>query len=228
VAVNLEVADYLREQLPSIAIEHIPNGLTTAEFPPDGAPAKVELPRPLVLGCGFLGRVKRFHLTIEAVERLRSASLLLLGKGPLESELRREGQEKLGERFLIDAAPYEEMAGYYRAADVVTVPSGFESFGMVYLEAMASNRPVVATRDRNREAIVREGGELVDPTDTEAYSAALARAIDEDYGMLPRKNAEKFDWERIGPLYLDAIEKTIHRWKKFPDVRRPVFRHMGD
>jgi glycosyltransferase involved in cell wall biosynthesis len=227
IAVNVEVTDYLLEQLPEVSIECIPNGISLKDFDPDGEPAHVDLPRPLVLGCGFLGEVKRFHLTVDAVHLIEGASLLILGQGELEEELRRLGGQKLGERFRIAAVPHDEMAGFYRAADVVTVPSGYESFGMVYLEAMACNRPVVATRDRNREAVIGDGGELVDPTDIRAYAAALRRCIKTDYGDRPRRRAEEFDWEKIGPRYLEAFETVVSSWKE-STKSQPVFRRLGD
>lgn len=226
IAVNVEVADYLRTQLPAVKIAHIPNGIRVADFAPQGDKAAVDLPRPLFLGCGALDEVKRFHLTIRAVHRLGRGSLLLLGKGPSARALEAYGREVLGDRFRLASVPYEAMVSYYRAADVVTVPSSGESFGMVYLEAMACNRPVVATRDKNRRIIVGEAGELVDPLDEKAYAAALERCSRTDYGNLPREQALKFDWAVVGPRYLAALEAVAgeagHSRRSYP-----VYRRMG-
>jgi glycosyltransferase involved in cell wall biosynthesis len=227
ITVNLDVADYLHQQLPDVNVVYIPNGISVANFQPNGQKASIHLPRPLILGCGMLGDVKRFHLSIMAVHRLKVGSLLLLGKGEQEKRLRRLGNNLLPGRFDIKAVPYREMATYYRAADVLTVPSSAESFGMVYLEAMACDTPVVATRDRNREKIIGEGGILIDPENIDSYAAALNHCINTDSVFRPRKQAEKYDWGIIGPNYLNLIEKVISDGNR-PNNSFPIYRRMGD
>jgi glycosyltransferase involved in cell wall biosynthesis len=227
ISVNPDVADYLRKQLPVVNIVHLPNGLSLDDFRPDGAAAQSDLPGPLILGCGMLGDVKRFDLTIHAVHRLGGASLLLLGQGDQEETLSKMGKKLLKERFCIKAVPYEKMAAYYRSAKVVTVPSSGESFGMVYLEAMACNTPVVATRDRNREIIIGDGGKLIDPQDIEAYAGALKYCLDTGFAEKPRKQAEKFDWCTIGPRYLAEFKNVVEEAKTMRRASFPVFRRMG-
>ena len=79
---------------------------------------------------------------------------------------------------------------------------------MAYLEAMACNTPVVATRDKNREILVGKGGKLVDPEDIESYTSALQMCLNTDYGDLPRKQAEEFSWDRCVDSYLKAMEEV--------------------
>jgi len=226
IAVNLDVEAYLQAQLPDVPITCLPNGICLSDYPQAGPVAKLDLPRPIILGCGMLGDVKRFDLTIEAVSRLAQGSLILLGKGDQEAYLTRLGHEKLGDRFIIKSVPYEEIASYYRAADVITVPSTGESFGMVYLEAMACNKPVIATRDRNREMIIGPAGKLLDPSDITAYAQALKQVSETNYGSQPREQAELFDWAQVGPRYLEAFEKVLAR--KNETRTYPIHRHMGN
>ncbi len=226
ISVNPDVADYLKDQLPGMKIAYIPNGISVKDFAPYGRKAGVALPRPLFLGCGAMEEVKRFHLSIKAVHYLGRGSLLLLGKGSREASLRQLGKRLLEQRFLLDAAPYEDMPSYYRAADVVTLPSSGESFGMVYLEAMACNTPVVATLDRNRKNIVGQGGKLVNPLDIGAYAAALEDCLKTDFDNQPRKQAEKFDWSKVGPQYLNAFKGVVED-SKISFRRYPLYRRMG-
>jgi glycosyltransferase involved in cell wall biosynthesis len=75
--------------------------------------------------------------------------------------------------------PEEEKADHYRLADVFVMPGRQEGFGFVFLEAMASGIPVVASSlDGSREAVL-DGklGELADPNDREALKAAIHRAL---------------------------------------------------
>ncbi len=227
VSVNMDVAEYLKKQLPNVNICNIPNGLNVKNFDPQGEKASIPLERPIVLSCGYMGDWKRYDLIIHAMAKLEQGSLLLLGRGGLAEELKKLGKELLGERFMLSFINYDEMPKYYRAVDVLTLPSVNEAFGMVYLEAMACNTPVVATRDANRERIVGEGGELVDPTDIDAYAEAIEKCLNKNYGDKPRKQAEKFDWDVVGPQYLNVIKTVIHdnvNQKSFPIFRARYFR----
>lgn len=75
----------------------------------------------------------------------------------------------------------EEVAGWYRAADLLVVPSWYEPFGMVVLEGMLHGLPIVATRVGGPASILRHGrtGLLVPPKDPRALAAALLRLIDD-------------------------------------------------
>lgn len=227
IPVNLDVEAFLNDQLPEVSIKCLPNATRIRDYDPNGEKAEVDLPRPLILGCGYLGDVKRFDLTIKAVQKLGKGSLLLLGYGDQKEHLEQLGKSLLGDRFRIGRVPFEEMADYYRSADVVTVPSSGESFGMVYIESMACNTPVVATRDRNREMIVEKGGVLVDPTNIEEYTKALAYCLEHPFGNEPREQAELFDWARVGPRYLRAFEEVAagkHGKDRYPIYRPRYFR----
>ena len=75
--------------------------------------------------------------------------------------------------------PEAEKADHYRLADIFVMPGRQEGFGFVFLEAMASGIPVVASSlDGSREAVLDgELGELADPDDREALKAAIRRAL---------------------------------------------------
>ena len=77
------------------------------------------------------------------------------------------------------AAPHEQLADYYRAADVCVVPSRTESFGLVALEAAACGTPVVAANVGGLRLLVDDGvtGYLVDERDPPAYAALIDRVL---------------------------------------------------
>ena len=92
----------------------------------------------------------------------------------------------------------DEMPSLYRSADIFTLPSeSSEAFGNVLVEAMASGLPVVVTRDPIRAEIVGDAGILVDPSDLDSYTNALSSALESGWNEKPRKQAEKFDWDKI-------------------------------
>ena len=111
-----------------------------------------------------------------------------------------------------DTLPY-----YYSAAEAVIMPSQYESFGMVALEAMACGTPVVVSEVGGLAFLVRDGvtGYMVPASDPEALAEKL-RAIISDQDLHQRMGeqaaefAQGYDWhliaEQIVDLYKDVLE----------------------
>jgi glycosyltransferase involved in cell wall biosynthesis len=94
------------------------------------------------------------------------------------------------------------MPSIYRSADCFTLCSvSSEAFGNVYVEALASNLPVVATDDEKRHEIVRGAGLFVNPNETEAYANALVTCVSKRWGNKPRNQSKLFDWDIIAQSY---------------------------
>lgn len=200
--------DWAKKRTKNVNVVYIPNGVDLKKFRPDVKPVKIPLKLPVILYAGALTPDKNIEKTIRAVARLRKASLVILGKGFQYQSLKQLGDRLLGrERFLITSVPPNEMPNYYTAVDLFTfVSREGEAFGNVYLEAMASNLPVVAGRDEARKDIIGEAGFLVDSENLDEYAEALKKALERDFGDIPRKQAEKFSMEKIGRLYEKLFE----------------------
>ena len=97
------------------------------------------------------------------------------------------------------------LPAWYGAADCFTLPSRTESFGLVYLEAMACGLPVVAPDDAVRREVIGDAGLLCDVTDAAAYSGALSAALARDWGELPRRRAERFPIAATVTAYADLL-----------------------
>jgi D-inositol-3-phosphate glycosyltransferase len=170
----------------------IPCGVDTALFRPvdrEVAQARVGAgDGPLVLYVGRIAPIKGLETLLDAVAQLRargSAVRLLIVGGEAdepvnghEVEIRRR-VESLGLREIVrfaGAQPQEALRDYYVAADVTVLPSYYESFGMVALEAMACGSPVIGSRVGGLTTTVRDGvtGFLVPDGD----AGALAERID--------------------------------------------------
>ena len=115
--------------------------------------------------------------------------------------------------------PQPELADWYRAADVVLVPSHSESFGLVALEAQACGTPVVAAAVGGLRTAVRDGysGVLVDGHDPEVWARVLsdllvspARLASLSRGA--REHAAAFNWpataERLVGVYTGAMNEA--------------------
>ena len=112
------------------------------------------------------------------------------------------------------SAPQAQLPDYYAAASVAAVPSRYESFGLVAVEAMACGLPVVASRAGGLKFTVEEevSGLLVPPSDPPALATALARVLDDrdlrsSLQVGARQAAVRFSWQSIGPAMLHVYER---------------------
>lgn len=191
--------------------------------------------RPVILFVGRLQPLKAPDLALESLARLAARSpdldsrLVVVGgpsgRGGFRSDALRARAEQLGlaDRLqVVSPVPQEELVDYYRAADVVLVPSRSESFGLVALEAASCGTPVVASDVGGLRTTVRDGttGFLVPPGEPESFASALERLLVDrplrrhmaDAG--PRF-AQRFDWDRTAEsllaLYEDLVERADSR-----------------
>ncbi|MDO8619129.1 MAG: glycosyltransferase [Candidatus Daviesbacteria bacterium] len=205
-------ANWAKQWAWNTKIVKIPNGVDLEKFSPLGGKVNLDLPKPIILSVGALEWYKHHDLAIKAVAGLRNGSLLIIGSGPLEKELSEMGNNLLGaKRFRIMGADYEQMPNFYRSVDLFTLPSwDREAFGIVYVEAMASGLGVVAANDLSRKEITGDAGILVDVNNISEYTNALKEALQKDWQDLPRKQAEKFSWDKITQQYTELINKMFH------------------
>ena len=214
---------YMREQVSDIfgvdesRISVIPNGIDPGDLvTPDRAELdrlRAEFAAPderLVLLIGRLVYEKGFQLALEAMPRLvqevPGTRFLVAGSGTHEAELRRQASE-LG---LDDHGTFlgwigdDVLHSLYRIADVCVVPSIYEPFGLVALEAMASGCPcIVADTGGLREVVPHEEAGLRFPSrDPEALGEMVERLLT-DLVLRDRLIAEgtehvlRFDWADV-------------------------------
>jgi D-inositol-3-phosphate glycosyltransferase len=170
----------------------IPCGVDTELFQPmTSATAKdlLELgPEPLLLYVGRLQPIKGLETLLQAMTHIDGGSkLLIIGGDQDEPEnghaaYLRERVAALGlarrVRFL-GAQPQRRLRLFYAAAEATVMPSYYESFGMVALEAMACGSPVVASRVGGLTTTIRDGvtGRLVPEGDPAALAQSLSRLL---------------------------------------------------
>lgn len=98
---------------------------------------------------------------------------------------------------------YSKMPNVYQRAKVFCfVPQPWEAFGLVFLEAMACNLPVVTIDDPVRREIVGDAGVFVkNPENVKELASAIKLALATDWADKPRKQALKFSWDKIAVQY---------------------------
>ncbi len=206
----------------------IPKGVDADLFKPDGPTQRTALGldgRSVVLAVGRFVPIKNTSLLIRAVARMRhidpKVHLVLVGEGPDHGLLRQEVL-RLGITSAVTFAgyvPHEQMAPYYRAADVFALGSDFDNSPNVVLEAMACGLPVIAT-DVGGVAdyvAVDRGGSLVPRGDDEFMARALAAWLGD--GRRCREAAahnrqivlERFSWRASAKRLLDVYGEVLDR-----------------
>jgi D-inositol-3-phosphate glycosyltransferase len=172
----------------------------------------------VLLFVGRLTPIKGLETLLRALAVLRSdgfaasrVALLVVGgtKGDSDdgAHLRRLAQD-LGVAAWVDfrgPQPQEALTDYYAAADLCIMPSRYESFGMVALEAMASGLPVIASRAGGLAVTVQDGttGRLVPEGDVTALARAVTGFLVDDVarrtlGARAVEWARRFAWPSVG------------------------------
>lgn len=143
------------------------------------------------------------------------------GNGSREPERLEALAKFLGVSDIVEFSPpvpHEELSDWYRAADLVCVPSYSESFGLVALEAQACGTPVVATAVGGLRAAVADGisGVLVDGHNPKAWSATLMRLLMEPQRRLllsmgAVEHASHFGWDATARGILDVYDQVLSK-----------------
>lgn len=175
------VAAYAVEHvgLPPGIVDVVPNGVDPARF----QGSRTRSAHPTAVWAGVLAPVKRVDLLLDAVADVPRLRLVLVGDGPLRSEVERRCAEP-------DLAGRVELAGWvadpaalFATADLYVLTSDAENCPLALLEAMATGLPVVATAVGGVPEVVRDGvdGLLCPAGDVEAVTGALARLAGDPY-----------------------------------------------
>lgn len=195
-------------------MEVIPGFLPDHDGPaPDAAAARPHA-RPYFLFVGRLGRIKGLDDVIPAFERYPHADLLIAGEGDHGDALRALAAGNPRVRF-VGSVPPDALRAYYAHALALLVPSvGFETFGLVLIEAFREGTPVIARRLGPFPEIVEHhgAGELF-ATEVELV-AALERMQFDDAARRRMAEAARVgfleSWSETPVLgrYLDLVRRT--------------------
>ncbi|MDQ3692036.1 MAG: glycosyltransferase [Chloroflexota bacterium] len=184
----------------------------------------------VVLFVGRIDPIKGIDTLIEAVAlmagdpRHPDPTVLFVGgdlddhgqpTGPLAGVVESVRRRGLAGCFrFIGSRPQTELPAIYSAADVVAVPSNYESFGLVAVEAMACGTPVVATRAGGLAFTVEDGvsGLLVAPRAPAELAEALTSLITDEplrrsLAAGARPTAERFAWPAVASSVLHVYER---------------------
>jgi glycogen(starch) synthase len=209
--------DWMEKLLPETKakLSLVYNGLSE----PDLRPTPLSFAPPTFLLLGRLAIEKGFDTAILAFALLKQRGikgrLLIAGEGPERSSLEKliESEGLNDSVLFLGEIAKEKVPALLNQATIVLVPSYFESFGLVALEAMQMERPVIASRVGGLEEVVAplETGLLISPRDPKALYEAILELLKEpvravQMGKEGRKRALKFSLEKN----LDGYESAYN------------------
>lgn len=209
IALTNNVSSWAKKVNPFVNTATISNGVDTNLFKPSKSIIKTKLEKPIYLGVGSISKQKNWEALIRAVNKLKKGSVLLIGQGPDENFIDAKGFNLLGKNRYqrITKLPHSQLVDYYNLCHVFSMPSDHsEGQGIVYLEAMACNKPVVATSDPQRVATIQKGGILIDPKDINKCAKALHYAFMYNWGNIPRKIALQASWDKVVLQFVEAVK----------------------
>ncbi|MYA01330.1 MAG: glycosyltransferase family 1 protein [Chloroflexi bacterium] len=180
---------------------------------------------PGILFVGRLEQSKGADLLVEALPRIKSrpdTRLWIVG-GDERDHAERARLSTLAadcgvaERVrFVNAVERTKLPDLYRAAAVCVVPSAYESFGLVAVEAMASGTPAVATRVGGLASTITDGetGLLVGDRQAPAFAAAIDRLLGDEplrrqMGAAAAHQMSRYSWRSVTRSILDVYEELL-------------------
>jgi D-inositol-3-phosphate glycosyltransferase len=233
---------------PEDKIAVIPPGVDTSRFypiPGDEAKEFIGIPKDerMLLYVGRIEPLKGIDILIRAIARLKHSDVLsncphylyIIGGEPdaEESQMNREMQrlkelcQELGVGDLVlflGKQDQDTLQYYYSAAEIVIMPSHYESFGMVALEAMACGTPVIATQVGGLQHLVQNGktGFTIPKDNVDVLEESLTQLICKE-GMREEMSqnsvvyARSYAWDVITPRVIDLYLKTVESYESFQE-----------
>lgn len=175
---------------------------------------------PTIIFVGRLVKVKRLDLLLKAFYLLvqeTPAHLLIVGDGPERAGV----MEFISTHHLTSichlAGHQDNPLPWTQTADLLVLPSDYEGFGNVLVEAMACGTQVISTDCPHGPAEILEHGrygQLVAPGDAHALSHAMQRALSNEFHVPVRslaQRAQQFSLDTAAQKYLDVILDTCSR-----------------
>jgi glycosyltransferase involved in cell wall biosynthesis len=137
-------------------------------------------------------------------------------RGMMSDHLREVAGPRADRLHVLGYQPAEQYFASVKAADVIAIPSLWESFCLAALEAMALGRPVIGTRDNGFSEFIRDGenGFLVGRGEVDELAVAIDRLLGDDdlrarISRAAEATAARHDEAPVAPLYVDAFQRVI-------------------
>jgi phosphatidylinositol alpha-mannosyltransferase len=230
ICVSQPAYNYINKYFPSDYLI-IPNGIDTQLFNNGVKPIRTfNDNKNNILFVGRLEKRKGFDYLLEAYRLIKpempDCRLIQVGPGV---RLRKQYEKRVKQYKIPDVnfmgyVAYEELPAFYKIADVACFPAtGWESQGLVLLEAMAVGKPVIASNIEGYTTVLTDGveGIAVPPRNAEKLAEAILKLIKDkklrqEMGARGKPRAQQFDWSIIAQRLMDFYTETLNRVNNRP------------
>lgn len=174
---------------------------------------------PLLGFVGQLDERKGIHVLLAAFRRIKRAvpktRLVLAGRGPLRAMIETEVRNQGWEDAVVLPGFLDDVVAVMQAIDILLLPSLWEGFGIVLIEAMAAGKPAISTNASSMPEIIADGqtGYIVPVGDDDALAQRTIELLQnaarrEQFGRAARRRvAERFTMERM----IEQLENLFQR-----------------
>jgi phosphatidylinositol alpha-mannosyltransferase len=223
IAVSQIARNYVNKFFPD-EYSIIPNGVDTEHFRPDVKPIEEYLDGKLnIMFIGRLEKRKGLDYLLKAYQQVKrsvpESRLIVVGPGirlrkKYEKRVARDGIEDV---VFIGYATYGDLPRYYKTADIICCPAtGWESFGIVLIEAMAVGTAVVASNISGYASVLTHDAEglLVPPKNIPQLAEALLSLANDksrrqQMGQKGITTAQQYSWENVAKQVLACYHEVI-------------------
>jgi phosphatidylinositol alpha-mannosyltransferase len=231
ICVSRPAYEYVNKYFPSDYII-LPNGIDTRLFNNGVAPLpQFNDGKKNILFVGRLEKRKGFDYLLEAYRLIKSevpdSRLIQVGPGV---RLLRQYEKRIRQYAIPDVnfmgfVRYDDLPAYYKIADIACFPAtGWESQGLVLLEAMAVGKPVIASNIAGYATVLSDGveGIMVPPRNAARLAEAMLKLIKDErlrqeMGARGKPRAQQYDWSEISRKLVDFYTATLNRVKTQSD-----------
>jgi glycogen(starch) synthase len=212
--------------LPPAKVDVVPNGVDPDEWAPPPGIARTGGDDPVIVAWGRVQYEKGFQTLIQALPEVRlsvpGVRAVIAGKGGYLEELRALAH-RCGVADIVEFpgfVPDDDLKRMLHEAACAVIPSSYEPFGIVALEALAAGAPLVASRAGGLGEVLEDTGAatLFNPGDAGALAGALRRLLHDPVLALQQQAvgfrllAERYTWDAIAQATVPVYERTLASW----------------
>jgi glycosyltransferase involved in cell wall biosynthesis len=181
--------------------------------------------------CRFYPR-KRLNVLLHATallrDRIPQLEVRVVGRGPEYQRLLQLSSELRVERIVhwLGDVSLQALAAEYNRSDVFCLPTVQEGFGIVFLEAMAAGKPIIAARAAAVPEVVRSGI-LVQPDDPNSLAEAILglyrdRDLRESLAIAGLREVEQFEMHRVAEQFVREVAKLVPAMTSTADLEPSI------
>ena len=203
----------------------IPNGINLREIQNAEICNHIKVKHPSVLFIGRLERIKGVDILLRAISIIKKEMPeicgYIMGDGSLENELK-ELTKKLDMEENVNFLGFKsekEKYSYIKSVDICIIPSRYEPFGIVCLEAMACGKPVVASNVGGLPYVIEDGksGLLFERGNAKDLANKIIFLLQNEdlrnkMGEAGQERAKNFTWDKIAERTLKLYNEVVNNW----------------